>query len=130
MIHQLGIAQTNRKAAVFAHLLFLMNITFLPIVSFIWLLVIYQKNKATADVEVLAHYHQSIVANIVSGVLLVIISGLILVVGDLQSAYTWMWLILYFTCIHSVLILLAVFAMMKANNGKPYSYPVIGKLWQ
>ncbi len=130
MIHQPGIAQTNRKAAVFAHLLFLMNITFLPIVSFIWLLVIYQKNKATADVEVLAHYHQSIVANIVSGVLLVIISGLILVIGDLQSAYTWMWLILYFTCIHSVLILLAVFAMMKANNGKPYSYPVIGKLWQ
>jgi uncharacterized Tic20 family protein len=130
MIHQPIIAQTNRKAAVFAHLLFLMNITFLPIVSFIWLLVIYQKNKATADVEVLAHYHQSIVANIVSGVLLVIISGLILVIGDLQSAYTWMWLILYFTCIHSVLILLAVFAMMKANNGKPYSYPVFGKLWQ
>ena len=130
MIHQPIVAQTNRKAAVFAHLLFLMNITFLPIIAFIWLLVIYQKNKSTAEEHVLAHYHQSIVANVVSGILLIVVSGLILFLGDLQSVYTWMWLILYFTCIHSVLILFAVFAMMKANNGKQYTYPIFGRFWQ
>lgn len=124
-----NLTNQNRKSATFAHLMFLTNLTVLPVFSFIWLLFVYQKVKNDADSDLLRHYRQSIVANIIAGILLVLVSGFILFLGSLESAYTWMWLILYFTCIHSVLILFAVFGLMKANAEKPYTYPLFGKLW-
>ena len=37
-----------------------------------------------------------------------------------------MVLILYFTCIHSTLILLGMIALIKAMNGQIWRYPLIG----
>ena len=113
-----------------AHILYLTNITFLPVISFLLLLFLYQKIDKTNSKFVVSHFRQSITANIAAGILLIIVSGLILYFGSFDSVYTWMWLILYVTCVHSILILFGVFAMMRASNNKEYCYPIFGKIWR
>jgi len=112
-----------------AHILYLTNITILPVASFLILIYLYNKVYNSGNKLEISHYRQSILANIVAGLLLVLVSGFILFYGSYDSPYTWIWLILYFTCIHSVLILFGVFALIKANAKQNYIYPVFGKLW-
>ena len=120
--------EINNRSS-FAHMLFLLNITVLPVIAFIWLLINYSKIGEADNKTVIHHYRQSIIANVMSGILLVIVSAGIVFGGGLDSPYMWMWLILYFTSIHSLLILLAVFAYFRAKAGRPYSYPLVSKVW-
>jgi len=120
----------NKRLAGYSQILYLLNITLLPIISFLLLIVLYQKHKANDSPLVIQHFRQSFLANIVAGILLIFVSGLILIFGSLESAYTWMWFILYFLSIHSVLILFGVLAYIKASAGQLYTYPVFGKLWE
>lgn len=119
----------QKKSAALAQFLFLTNITVLPFFSFVILLYLYKKINRDQPSMMIQHYRQSILANIVAGLLLFAVSGLILLFGSFDSIYTWMWLILYFVCIHSILILYGVFALIKAQAGQAYVYPVFGKLW-
>ena len=119
----------EKKRLLTPHILFLTNITLLPVISFVVLVSLYKKTMTDNNFLLKQHYHQSILANIVAGILLLIVSGLVLTIGRFDSIYTWMWLIIYFTCIHSVLILFGVFALIKANNNQLYIYPIFGKLW-
>lgn len=120
--------EINNQSA-FAHMLFLLNITVLPVIAFIWLLVRYSKLATDENTTIIHHYRQSIIANIMSGILLVIVSAGIVLGGGFDSPYMWMWLILYFTSIHSLLILLAVFAYFRAKAGRPYCYPLVSNVW-
>ncbi len=119
----------EKKSAVLAQVLFLTNITLLPVLSFVILIFLYKKINTKPHSILVQHYRQSILANIVAGILLFAVSALILGFGRFDSVYTWMWLILYFTCIHSMLILFGVFALIKAQAGQAYIYPVFGRLW-
>jgi hypothetical protein len=40
--------------------------------------------------------------------------------------WTWVIVVIYFTCVHSTLILLGMVGLAKAMAGKPWVYPVIG----
>lgn len=119
----------ERKSAALAQILFLTNITVLPILSFVILIFLYNKTNTEQHSILVQHYRQSILANIIAGILLFVVSAFILGFGSFDSVYTWMWLILYFTCIHSMLILFGVFALIKAQAGQAYVYPVFGRLW-
>lgn len=112
-----------------AQALYLLNISFLPGVSFIILVTLYIKNKPFSNPTVQLHFHQSILACIISGLLLLAVSGIILIIGEFDSAYTWATLIIYFTCIHSGLILFGVYALMKSLALQDYIYPLFGRLW-
>ncbi len=116
--------------AAWAQILYLTNISILPIVSFVLQLVLYRKVRCSNNTYIITHFRQSILASIVAGILLLIVSGLIIFFGNFESIYTWMWLILYVTCIHSVLILYGVFALVKAQAGNEYHYPFLGRLWK
>ena len=120
----------NKRLATFYQTLYLLNITLLPVIAFVIFLLSYQKNKTNDNPLVVQHFRQSFLANIVAGILLILVSSLILFFGSLDSVYTWMWLIMYFLCIHSILILYGVFALIKANSGEEYTYPLFGKLWK
>jgi len=122
-------SESNLVNPSMAHVLYLTNISFAPILSFFYLLHLYNKIKDKNNKLLISHYRQSILANVVAGLLLAIVSSLILIFGDFNSAYTWMWLILYVTCVHSILIVFGVFALMKANNDQYYTYPIFGNLW-
>jgi len=54
--------------------------------------------------------------------------GMILMPGSLDSGYTWMAVIVYFTCIHSSLILTGASGLVQALNGQHFSYPLVGRL--
>ncbi len=120
----------DRRIAITAQSLFLANISFLPILAFFMLLPIYNSAKHNLHPRAIEHCRQSILGCIASGILLVIVSGTIVLLGGLEEAYTWVFLITYFISIHSALILYGVFALIKAIVGEPYRYPLIGRFWQ
>ena len=63
----------------------------------------------------------------IGGALIVLVIALILALGGFDSGYTWMVVILYFTFIHSSLILLGVLGLVKAMSGQHFRYPLIGR---
>lgn len=121
--------QSDSRLAGLAQALYLLNISFLPIISFLVLVSIYIKKQPYNNPVVQLHFRQSILACIVAGLLLLVVSGIILFIGDFTSPYTWATLIIYFTCIHSGLILFGVFALIKSLALQNYVYPIFGHLW-
>lgn len=121
---------TRINFAVMAEILYLCNISVLPIVAFVVTLIFYFRLRNRLNEFERAHFRQAIVANITAGLLLLLVGVLILVLGGFSSPYTWMVLIVYFMCCHSVLILLGVFALTRALNQKVYIYPVVGRFWR
>ncbi len=124
-----NIPAKSRNVAVLAQALYLANITVLPILAFIILIFVYIQRERSLHPVAETHLKQSFIANIVSGVLLILVSLIILGFGSFDSPYTWMILLVYFISIHSMLILFGVFALIKAMAGVEYRYPLIGKLW-
>jgi uncharacterized Tic20 family protein len=126
----MAMTKHDRRLATLAQALYLTNITILPLFSFVILVFMYKKNFAKMHATAVLHCRQAIFANIIAGILLIAVSGLIFLTGSFDSPYMWMILIIYFLSIHSVLILYGVFALIKAHNEEDYVYPVFGKLWQ
>lgn len=107
--------------------LYLLNILLLPFAAFVLLLVLYQRQRHNVSTLVQCHLIQALRASICAGFMLILVSAGILLFGDLQQVSTWMVLVLYVLCVHSVFILFGVFALTKALSGKLYFYPLIGK---
>jgi len=97
-------------------LMSLLNLTFLPVVSFIWLLM--QLNSSPDDRFSSYYLKFSIKLNLLAILALIVVTGLMIVVGGFYSAWTWVYVISYFTLVHSVFILSAVWAMTRAWSGK------------
>jgi len=130
MNQNITMSEEESRLAGLAQTLFLLNISFLPVVSFIILITLYLKKQPFENLTVRLHFRQAILANILAGILLLAISGIILFINDFNSPYTWAILITYFTCVHSALILYGVYALMKTFSQQAYVYPLIGKYWQ
>ena len=130
MIQEPAITTKDRRLAITSQALYLTNLSIFPILSFIILIVLYFKYRNRCHSYALLHFRQSIMASVVSGILLIIVSVLILLLGGLQSPYTWMFLIVYFVSIHAALILYGVFAFIKAIALEKYTYPLLGGWWK
>ena len=104
------------KQASNAALASLLNLTFLPGIAFVWLLT----RLKTADKGGIAHYHMllGIGLNLVAAFALGVVSGLMLLLGGFDSAWTWVYLITYFTLVHTIFIVIAVWAMVRAWSGQ------------
>lgn len=50
----------------------------------------------------------------------------LLLLGGYDGPYVWMFVIVYFTVVHSTFILLGVLGLIKAFAGQYWSYPLIG----
>ncbi|MCO6413091.1 MAG: DUF4870 domain-containing protein [Thiogranum sp.] len=98
-----------------------------PGLAFVVLLILYMKNRAHADPLAANHLSQTVGVSLAGGALILVIIALILVLGGFDSGYTWMIVILYFTFIHSSLILLGVAGLVKAMAGEHFRYPLIGR---
>ncbi|MCP3665806.1 MAG: hypothetical protein GY696_25470 [Gammaproteobacteria bacterium] len=96
----------------------LLNLTLLPGLSFIWLLV----NLGKAEEGGIDRYHIlfGIKLNLIAAVALIVVSGLMIAMGGLQSAWTWVYVITYFTFVHTVFIVTAVWALVRAWSGQPF----------
>ncbi|MCW8933878.1 MAG: hypothetical protein OQK98_04055 [Gammaproteobacteria bacterium] len=94
----------------------LLNLTFLPGLAFIYLLFNLKKSK-TGRID---HYHAllAIKLNLLAAFSLFVVSGLMIVMGGFESPLTWVYVITYFTFVHTVFILIAVWAIVRAWSGQ------------
>ncbi|MFK5985433.1 MAG: hypothetical protein QM479_08395 [Pseudomonadota bacterium] len=94
----------------------LLNLTLLPVLGFIWLLLI--KSRTTKNNIDYYHVMLGIKINLIAAATLFSVSALIILSGGLDSVYTWIYVILYFTLVHTLFILTATISMIKAWSGK------------
>ena len=112
---QFNSSKEQIKTASNAALASLLNLTLLPVISFIFLLLIYKK---TQDGQI-DHYHASlgIKLNLIAAVVLFLVSALMILLGGFNSPWTWVYVISYFTIVHTIFIVIAVWALVRSWSG-------------
>lgn len=118
--------KAGQNLAVLAEALYLINLLLLPGIAFVLLLGLWLKYKDSAPALARQHLKQTTFVSMIGGFLIIVLSALILTLGGLNWEWTWVILIIYFTCIHSTLVLLGMYALIKAMNGQTWRFPLIG----
>ena len=118
--------KAGQNLAVLAEALYLINLLLLPGIAFALLLGLWLKYKGDAPPLARQHLKQATFVSLVGGLLMVTLSGLVLALGGLDWEWTWVMLILYFTCIHSTLVLFGMYGLIKAMSGQTWRFPLIG----
>ena len=108
--------EENIRQASRAALASLLNLTFLPLAGFTWLLL--KLNKFDKNGIVYYHILLGIKLNLIAAFALIFISGLMILLGGFGSAWTWVYVITYFTLVHTIFIVIAVWAMVRAWSGQ------------
>lgn len=116
----------DQVLAITAEGLYLANLLLLPGISFLILLWLRWHYREDTGVLARCHIKQTFFVSLWGGLLLIVCSALFITFGGLHSQWTWVVVILYFTCIHSTLVLLGVFGLARAIAGREYIYPLIG----
>lgn len=118
--------QEELDLAVRAAALYLLNILLLPGIAFVLLLAMLVRHHQHPSALVRNHLEQALRASLYAGFMLVLVSAMVLLYGDIHHVHTWMGLILYVLCLHSVFILFGVLALSHAQAGRLFRYPLIG----
>ncbi len=107
--------QQQLKNASNAALASILNLTLLPVISFIALYLIYKKTTPNN----IDHYHAvlGIKINIIAAVVLFLVSGLMILFGGFNSPWTWVYVISYFTIVHTAFIIIALWALVRSWSG-------------
>ena len=93
----------------------LLNLTFLPVISFIWLFI--NRKKAKQNSISAYHFQLGLKLNIVAAFALGVVTMLMIALGGFESAWTWVFVITYFILGHTVFIVIAVWALTRAWSG-------------
>jgi uncharacterized Tic20 family protein len=112
--------------AVVAESLYLTNLLLAPGIAFGVLLWLWFKHKDTAPLLARRHLKQTTFVSLYGGILIVSFSVLFIALGGLHWEWTWVLVILYFTCFHSTLVLFGMFGLSKALAGQAWRFPLIG----
>lgn len=93
----------------------LLNLTVLPVISFIALLFIYKKTQP-GNID---RYHAvlGIKINIFAALALFLVSTLMILLGGFYSPWTWVYVISYFTIVHTMFIVFAIWALVRSWSG-------------
>ncbi|MCX7897610.1 MAG: hypothetical protein N2441_07025 [Rhodocyclaceae bacterium] len=118
-------ARNEASLAVLAEALFLTNLLVAPGLAFLWLAWLWRVKRHTADAVGRCHLEQTFFVSLWGGLLLVA-TVFFLVSFGADWGGSWVVAILYFTCIHSTLVLFGILGLARAMAGKPYRYPGIG----
>jgi len=98
----------------------LLNLTFLPLLSFIVLLS--KINKFAVNSFATYHLNFAIKLNLAAATALILVSALMILFGGLDSGMTWVFVITYFISVHAVFILIAVWMLVRAWAGNKMGY--------
>lgn len=118
MNNKINPVEQRKKRALKAAIASLLNLTLLPIIGFIWLLLI----AKTVDKKQFDDYHVrlGIKINLIAAVTLLLVSGLMIILGGFNSVYTWIYVITYFTLVHTAFIVIATWIMVRASAGQKF----------
>lgn len=108
--------ESQLKQASNAAIASLLNLTLLPVISFIALLLIYKRS----EVDSIDRYHAllGMKLNIIAAGVLFVISALMILLGGFDSPWTWVYVISYFTLVHTGFIIIAVWALVRSWSGE------------
>ena len=111
-----AINKSELQRASNAALASLLNITLLPVISFIYLILLFKKTTP----EEIDRYHTilGMKISIIAAAVLLIVSGLMIYFGGFNSPWTWVYVISYFTIVHTVFIVIAIWALVRAWSGE------------
>lgn len=115
----------GQPLAVAAEALFLANLLLAPGLAFAALAWLWHRHR-TAPPLAANHLRQTFWVSLWGGALLVAVSLAFVLLIGLDSAWTWTLVIIYFTCVHSTLILLGMLGLARAMAGKRFRFPLIG----
>jgi len=103
------------KRAANAAMASLLNLTLLPVIGFIALLIIYRQTEA----ESIDRYHAilGVKINMIAAAVLFLVSALMILLGGFDSPWTWVYVISYFTIVHTMFIVFALWALVRAWSG-------------
>lgn len=121
--------ESGKSLAVTAETLYLINLLLAPGLAFAVLLAVFLKKKKQADPLAANHLSQTVGVSVIGGALIVLVIALVIFLGGFDSANTWVVVVLYFTFIHSSLILMGVLGLVKALNAEHYRYPLVGRFF-
>ncbi len=116
----------GQNLAVLAEALYLANLLLVPGIAFAVLAWLWLKNKDSAPPLARQHLRQTTFVSLYGGILIVVLSALFIAVGGLHWEWTWVVVIMYFTCVHSTLVMFGMFGLAKALAGQVWRYPLIG----
>jgi hypothetical protein len=118
--------KAGQNLAVLAETLFLANLLLAPGIAFAILLWLWLRYKDSAPPLARQHLKQATFVSLWGGLLIVSLITLFILIGGLYWEYTWVAVILYFTCIHSTLVLFGMLGLIKALAGQTWRFPLIG----
>jgi len=104
------------KRASLAATVSLLNMTFLPVIGFLWLLYLHTNTEKNT----IAYYFVvlGIKINIIAAVALGAVTLLAILMGGMDSPWTWVFVITYFTFVHAMFILFAVWTLIRSWTGQ------------
>ena len=108
-------SELTLKNASNAALASLLNLTILPVIGFVALLLVLRKTQA-GEID---HYHAilGIKINVIAAIALFCVSAMMIFVGGFNSPWTWVYVITYFTIVHTLFIVVAVWALVRSWSG-------------
>lgn len=112
--------------AVAAEALYLANLMLAPGLAFLAILWLWLRRRRDAPPLARIHIEQTFFVSLWGGLLIVVANAAVFLVFGWDWQWTWVIVVIYFTCVHSTLILLGVVGLSRALAGKPYRYPLIG----
>lgn len=113
--------------AVAAEALYLANLLLAPGLAFLALLWLWRREGGGQNALAHCHLCQAVGVSLWGGLLIALAVAILLASGGWGQAWAWMAVLLYFTCIHSLLVLLGMFGLAKAMAGKIWFYPLVGR---
>lgn len=116
----------GQNLAVLAEALYLANLLLVPGIAFVILLWLWLRNKDSAPPLARQHLRQTTFVSLYGGTLIVALSAIFLAIGGLHWEWTWVVVIMYFTCVHSTLVMFGMFGLAKALAGQVWRFPLIG----
>jgi len=126
LLHSDADQAPGQGLAVAAESLYLTNLMLAPGLAFLVIVWLWLKRREGAPALARCHLDQTFFVSLWGGVLIVVACAAILLLGGLDWEWTWVIVIMYFTCVHSTLIMFGALGLAKAMAGKPYRYPLIG----
>jgi len=116
----------DQPLAVVAESLYLINLLLFPGLAFLILAWLYFKYENHTLSLASCHLRQTFSASIWAGLLLLLVNALIILAMGYKTPYTWVIVIPNFIICHSTLVLLGIFGLVRALDGKSFKYPLIG----
>ncbi len=118
--------KAGQNLAVLAEALYLVNLLLAPGIAFAILFWLWLSNRDSAPPLARQHLKQTTFVSLWGGILIVTLTACFLALGGLHWEWTWVVVILYFTCVHSTLVMFGMFGLAKAMAGQVWRYPLIG----